>query len=291
MKKFYSSFLLMIFFAVSMNAQVVTSASDQPTVISTFEQPSVISKAPVKITPEAGDWAISIDAVPFLNYLGNFIGGDGLNVSPQLNLQSPNQTITAKYFVEDNMAYRLGVALNIGSSSVSTEVPAIPTTSPETFVKNKKTDSGFNLGFSMGIEKRRGYGRLFGLYGVEGGLSFGTEKTSYSYGNVLSNDNPMRNRLANEKEGMKFGLGARAFAGIEYFILPKISISGELGWGPEIMIQGRSSQKLESWDLSSAGIKTEVRKGSSNSFNFKLDNIGNSPIFGPNGQLKLSFHI
>ena len=36
------------------------------------------------VLPEADDWAISFDAVPFLNYLGNFVSGTAMNNSPGL---------------------------------------------------------------------------------------------------------------------------------------------------------------------------------------------------------------
>ena len=68
--------------------------------------------------PAAGDWAVGIDATPFLNYFGNFIGGgQGNNAAPTWNFLTTNQTITGKYFVEDDMAYRGSLRLGFGSNS------------------------------------------------------------------------------------------------------------------------------------------------------------------------------
>ena len=43
------------------------------------------SKKGEPILPEAGDWAIGIDATPFLNYAGNFFGKTTNNNAPTFN--------------------------------------------------------------------------------------------------------------------------------------------------------------------------------------------------------------
>ena len=40
------------------------------------------SKKGEPILPEAGDWGISTDATPFLNYAGNFFGKSAFNSAP-----------------------------------------------------------------------------------------------------------------------------------------------------------------------------------------------------------------
>ena len=68
--------------------------------------------------PEAGDYAIGIDATPFLNYVGNLIGGNDGNTAPSWNYLTTNQTITGKYFVDENMAYRGSLRLGFTGANV-----------------------------------------------------------------------------------------------------------------------------------------------------------------------------
>jgi hypothetical protein len=68
-------------------------------------------------TPETDDWAIGIDATPFLNYFGNLIGGNDGKTAPSWNYLTTNQTITGKMFVSEDMAYRASVRLGFGSST------------------------------------------------------------------------------------------------------------------------------------------------------------------------------
>src|SRR6202008_251000 len=65
------------------------------------------SKKGEPILPEAEDWAIGVDANPFLRYVGNFIGGNGLNAAPSFTNYGANQTIVAKKFTDAQNAYRV----------------------------------------------------------------------------------------------------------------------------------------------------------------------------------------
>ncbi|MEJ6583604.1 MAG: hypothetical protein QNL29_06120, partial [Crocinitomicaceae bacterium] len=115
--------------------------------------------------PAAGDWAVGIDATPFLNYFGNLIGGgQGNNTAPSWNFLTNNQTITGKYFVEDDVAYRASLRLGFGSASDKVMVadrsvdPSLPSTWPAlgAEVENKGKMSSMNIGLAVGLEKRRG---------------------------------------------------------------------------------------------------------------------------------------
>ncbi|MDX1651696.1 MAG: hypothetical protein R3277_04335, partial [Brumimicrobium sp.] len=141
-------------------------------------------------TPEAEDWSIGIDATPFLNYFGNFIGGNGLNTAPSWNFLTTNQTITGKYFTAADMAYRGSLRLGFSSMSevnlvddrvVVDDFPNAPTT-----VENEMKTSMSNIGLSGGLEWRKGMGRLQGYYGGELGISLSSMKTTYTYGNALT---------------------------------------------------------------------------------------------------------
>lgn len=253
----------------------------------TVNAQELTSKKGTPILPQAGDWAVSIDAAPFLNYLGNFIGGDGLNVAPTFDFLTTNQTFVAKYFVENNKAYRLGLLLDLGTVSNTTKTPRLPIATPITYVDDKTTMKATNIALSGGLEWRRGIGRLYGFYGAEAGMSMGSATTEFKYGNPISTDNPVNQQLS-AKSGLNFGLGLRAFAGVEYFVLPKISVGGEFGWGVEMLASGEGEVITDIW--TGTGINTVTTK-TGKAFAFGLQSDNNSTIFGPAGQLRVTFHF
>ncbi|HLU86915.1 MAG TPA: hypothetical protein VKZ44_04105 [Taishania sp.] len=284
--------------------------------------------------PEAGDWAIGIDAVPLLNYVGNIFGktGDNLHAGTIWSTNNPAFTINGKYFVEDNMAFRGGIRLGFGATTRSVMVDDradIPATNPwpeqEGMVENKMRNGYTNVGLTFGIEKRKGNTRLQGFYGAELGFLVSSNSTKYTYGNALTeasavnpvnvsgddawlgtnnivvgefdgNNNPITLRQTSEKSGVGFSLGLRAFIGAEYFIVPKLSIGGELGWGLGLTLSGKGTAEYEAVGEtagSAAGsgtVHTITREGDKTT-SFGLDNALVNPLFGPVGRLNLTFHF
>lgn len=272
--------------------------------------------------PEAEDWALSIDATPFLNYFGNFIGGTDANAAPTWSFLTTNQQITGKYFVSSDMAFRGSLRLGFGSNSESAMVldrsvdpadypdyPALPE-----MVENTMKMSSSNIGLSGGVEFRKGEGRLQGYYGGELGISFSSSSTSYEYGNALTlpgADNPVAvdgdddfggnvgtdpfgnaSRTLESKTGSTIGFGLRGFIGAEYFILPKFSLGGEFGLGLFVASSGSSFTSVES--VGNVGGDNvigvvETEGNSTSSFGFDADN--NNTVFGPAGTIRLTFHF
>ena len=262
-------------------------------------------------TPVEGDWAIGIDATPFLSYFGNFIGGNDGNAAPSWNFLTANQTITGKYFVADDMAYRGSLRIGFGSNSENGMVgqsgaaaptyPALPAMVEDTY------KSGFtNIGLSGGMEWRKGSGRLQGFYGGELGIAISSRSDSYTYGNAIvaaDGTTPATTdfgsnlttdiygndaRILSNKSGTTFGIGVRGFIGAEYFVLPKLSLGGEFGWGLTFMSMGAGSLEMESTDGSAIG--TIVEEGSKESF-FGIDTDSNNSVFGPAGSIRMTFHF
>ncbi|MCX6230060.1 MAG: hypothetical protein NTZ33_00825 [Bacteroidetes bacterium] len=248
----------------------------------------LVSKKGVPILPQKGDIALGVCATPFLNFFGNFarISG-GAFASPAAwtwaNPLAPN-TIYGKYFLTDNMAVRGKV--RIGKNSVSITKNSLKTgTTTNDFVEDKCTNSTTDIAFSAGIEKRRGYGRLQGFYGVEASISLqGGTKSSYEYGNPLdatgaaiARTNFGTNSLGGGRwvtetsTGAIFGIGVGAFIGCEYFFAPKMSFGGEFGWGIGInqdpAAAGSTEQISEVWDATAGAVKsTTVPSGKTTSF-------------------------
>jgi hypothetical protein len=160
------------------------------------------SKKGEPFLPEAGDYAVSVDATPFLNYAGNFFGksnftnNNGVNTSgnqaPTWNFLNGNNTITGKYFKDASTAYRVGLRLGFGRSSEKKNVASLPLSLTPSYptadatVENKHTQGRTNVGISVGLEKRRGKTRLQGYYGADAGIFFSSIKDKYTYGNALA---------------------------------------------------------------------------------------------------------
>jgi hypothetical protein len=252
-----------------------------------LQKSKLVTKKGVAILPESGDWAISIDASPFLKYLGNLVGTSGTNSVPVFNFLSGNQTILGKYYVDSEKAYRLGVRLGLASNTSTSKVVSFPIPDPIYYVDDVTTTSNTNIGMTFGMEWRKGKTRLQGFYGAEAGLAVSSSGTSITYGNNLSPYNPV-NRLLENKPDTSFGLGVRGFIGAEYFLFPKIAIGGEFGWGLALRTIGEGTSKSEYWD--GAAVKTTIHPtGGSTSFGFDSDNL--SSIFGPAGTLRLTLHF
>jgi len=262
-------------------------------------------------TPESGDWAVGIDATPFLSYFGNFIGGNDGNAAPSWNFLTNNQTITGKYFAEDDMAYRGSLRIGFGSTSAAgmqvqtgaaaPTYPALPAMVEDTY------SSGYtNIGLAGGLEWRKGSGRLQGYYGGELGISISSSSETYTYGNaVVAADGTIpastdfgtnlttdpygfNARTLSTSSGTTFGLGLRGFIGAEYFVLPKLSIGGEFGWGLMFMSTGAGSTEIESTDGTTVGTIVQEGTGSST---FGLDTDAMNTVFGNAGSIRMTFHF
>jgi hypothetical protein len=270
-------------------------------------QAQLTSKKGEAYLPEAGDWSIGVDATPFLNYMGGFLSGDGAT-APTQDFLNANQTIIGKYFKTDKMAYRgilrIGMnntkeAANVGQAGAAAATfPNLPATVEDTY-KEKST----NIGLGAGLEWRRGSTRLQGYYGGDVMISLANSGRSYTYGNALSTTTSVEyadfgsnivggGRITEQKDGSEFAFTLRGFAGVEYFVLPKISIAGEFGWGLTIASMGANSTTQELLGVDAAGttvIGTQTIEGTKGG-KFSLDTDRN--LTGTaTGALRLNFHF
>src|SRR3954465_12408785 len=85
----------------------------------------LVSKKGEPILPQKGDWALGIEANPFLQYLGNFFGKSTTNSAPTFNFLG-NQVIVGKYFVDSMTAYRAGVRIGTGNQTTHYSVSELP---------------------------------------------------------------------------------------------------------------------------------------------------------------------
>lgn len=286
------------------------------------------SKKGESILPEKGDWSIGIDATPFLNYIGNFFGTP--NKAPTFNWLSTNNTIVGKYFLEDQTAIRVGLRIGANNNTkrfnTDDRVAALtPGVYPAAFAQkeNKWVRSSSAFGLSAGLEKRKGKTRLQGLYGGEIGFYISSAKDKFTYGNKLiapgsgvtaitvdavgdsipgalniDKNPPVAStdlngaRITERKYGTQFSFGLRGFIGVEYFMLPKISIGGEFGMGLGFTTIGKSSTTYETSGTTTFGssiARTTVSSPKSGSFSLDTDN--KNSVWGPSGVIRLNFYF
>jgi hypothetical protein len=258
-------------------------------------EPILLSKKGEVILPEAKDWALSIDASPFLTYTGKLLSTAGSDAPAVNALANYPLTIGGKYFTTAKQAYRARVRIGIASQTVNNAVVDNQNTTLDTvYIKDSRKTSATNLTLAFGKEFRKGKTRLQGFYGGEGILGVTTSKALYTYGNSFSNLNvsptstdfattnslgfasaPANSRIQSESNGTGIKIAARGFVGAEYFIFPKMSIGVEFGFSLMYFNQNDGKLSTESWDAANGSVKNKtLAKSGSKGFGVDNDNSG-----------------
>ncbi|MDZ4664839.1 MAG: hypothetical protein SGJ15_08190 [Bacteroidota bacterium] len=201
---------------------------------------------------------------------------------------------------------------------------------PSAMVENTWKQSNTTVGLAAGMEMRRGKTRLQGYYGGEVGIYMNMMKDKFEYGNGLAstttaslsvdvaavdeflNSNAYGNvgnnlgnpampglsvagaRVTERKYGTTFSFGLRGFIGAEYFILPKMSLGGEFGWGLGLSSQGATKTTWEGVGSNGGGTNSvgsaeiETSKGGGQ---WWLDTDGVNSVWGPTGSLRLNLYF
>ncbi len=285
----------------------------------TFAQDGLTSKKGEAYLPEAGDWALGFDGTPFLDYAGNWFNGTSNNsVNATWVGNNPSMTIVAKHFKDESTAYRMKFRIGFGSTTntnIHDTTGANPPISPITLtgeVSDEMKTSNFMLTLGGGIEKRRGNTRIQGFYGGEVLISFGSSGEEYTYGDAGSGSSTAATpnlhtatwtdnfttgtttqsngeRTVKVSNGSTMQIALRGFAGVEWFLAPKVSVAAEYGWGLAMTSQGDGERDTESYEIASPGGTTESliqrkhNSGGNSSFGIDTDNNG--------GQITIMFHF
>ena len=241
------------------------------------------TKSDRQILPQAGDFAIGVDAAPFFNYAGNMFNGNAGNSSPVFG----GITIYGKYFLENNRALRVRLLLDFSSETEKANVANNTSTAVGATVEDSWKSSTSAIQLNVGYEIRRGYGRLQGFYGGEVGLGFESWKDTYEYGNAYSTTNPNPTstnfngnaiggaRILTDKVNGGFNAGLGVFTGVEYFVAPKLSIGAEVGLGLGFASNGKTKLTTEAWNGTAIErTNTDGFAGAGN-FNFSTRTGGN----------------
>lgn len=224
-----------------------------------------------------GDWGLTFEATPLLNYAGNLFNGSTNNGPVALNnlistrgYNTNGVVIGGKKLVDANTAYRAQFRIGFGSEKATDQVASV--SDPSSMVDDVTKDNFMGIDLGFGLEKRVGSTRVVGIYGAMFDIGFGSAKTTHEYGNALGNNNPLTGRPTESKEQALFGLGLRAFAGVEWFCAPKISLSGEYTWGIAMSSEGFTETTTESWNPANGGsVETTTNEGGTKLNNFSID--------------------
>lgn len=262
------------------------------------------------ILPESGDYVLGFNAVPVLNFAlnaVNIMNNTGHTAQHPGYVTGFGQTLVGKYFTSSTSALRLKLAINTATVVNKTfgNDPFDTSPVPENILlqTNKNMNNAYLLG--LGIENRRGHNRLQGFYGAELLLGANSNKVVNKYqidydaasaaaGFMASG----ANRILVNNAGTAFTVGVRAFTGVEYFVLPKISIGAEFGWALGVVTNPRGRVKTENWGIEPTSTSatdyqfiTDIKgNNSGRNVNFGVDN-GISNILGNSAALSILFHF
>ncbi len=249
-----------------------------------------------------GDWGLTIDATPFLNYAGNLFNGTSGNQAPSwssYNTWDPynwanggdegafgsttRAVIGVKKLIDANTAYRGKVRLGFYSHKETNLVAdATPGAAAGSTVEDVTKWNGNTIQLGAGIEKRVGSTRVVGIYGAEANIGIAGQKKSYEYGNAIANtaENNDR-RITEEKQGGAFMFGVNAFAGVEWFCAPKMSIGAEYSWGIMMASKGFGTDSYEVGANAPSGTQSSQDSGTKTN-DFGIDTNSNGVSIGMN---------
>ena len=186
---------------------------------------NLVSSKGEQYLPKQGDWSIGFNAGNALRYVGNAFNGNQNNSSADLfegqNVVSFGQgvfssttsviTFVGKKFDTDNTATRYIASFNFN------------------FEKQKDVDgtTQFGLVAGYGKEWRKGTTRLQGYYGVDGLVGFASPA----------------------KKQFGFGIGAQGFAGVEYFIFPKVALGAQYTYGVGLLFTNNGNAETNKFSF------------------------------------------
>lgn len=186
----------------------------------------LVSSKGEEYLPKQGDWSIGFNVGNALTYLGQAFNGSTSNPGNDLFRESSNVldfstgvlsntvkgiTFVGKKFDEDNKATRYTVNFNFNID------------------KQKDVDASTAFGLTVGLGKewRKGTTRLQGFYGADALVGF----------------------TAPAKKEFGFGLGVQGFAGVEYFIFPKVALGAQYTYGVGLLFTNNGNAETNKFSF------------------------------------------
>lgn len=270
---------------------------------SSGNNPQIQNKSGADIMPVKGEFAIGMSANPFFQFAGNMFGFTGSNNSLGLSKFIQGSQLFAKYMISDNNAVRLRFRGFSFNEFYTNEVYDDLSNIAEAKVEDKYSSERGGLDLVAGYEWRRGKSRFRVVYGAEVGYSYNMGfRETYSYGNDYSASNlaptstvswnssttnngiPDAERIVTRKGNASNSFGLRGFAGVEYYLLPKLCIGSEFGWGGSYILRGDRVDTYERYEVVRNEItQRELKSNGANELFIDTDNL--------NGAIYLLFYF
>lgn len=246
---------------------------------------------------EAGDMALVIDAAPFLQYaadLLNFNNGPAANAQA-VQFKAYQANILGKYFINEKIAgrVRLGVSVHnyIDREFVDDNSNI---TDPTVQVEDTRESKFSSTELGLGAEYRLGDKRIQAYAGGELFFGGGRIRDNYTYGNAITSanqtpDDAFGATITMPYDGMNFRLlerktdgiltyGVAGIVGVECFIMPQLSIGGEIRIEARATRYNKNYWSGEGWDTYTNSVREVTDIDAPKDFSFDLDegfnNIG-----------------
>lgn len=242
--------------ALSLTSLATVSAQDEAAVSESGS--ALVSRKGIAILPQAGDFAIGVEATPYLNYFGNMFSG---YTDEKNTLDLGAQTIYGRYFLADDAAvrvmFKIDNSTDVDRSYVRDDAAyyANPLSTAQT--QDAYTSRNREYVIGLGYQKYRGYGRLRGFYGAQLMVGFEKDSYEYSYGNPITSLNTapttsyygsVATRTLKGDDGLTTSFGIGALAGVEYYFAPKVCIGGEISLMYGYSKGSQSNYTTERWN-------------------------------------------
>jgi len=183
--------------------------------------------------PLAGQHAISIDATPVLNYAGNFMSGSVSQNTMADQFYVNGFGMYGKMYTTASLGYRFG--LNLGFVSEKNRTTVVPGLGPN----DDEIHNAFNIGITVGMEKRMGTGRVQGVCGPLFAIGYSMESWKADYETA-----PLAGTETEVDAPATFNVGAGGFAGIEFFLCKQISLGAEFNLMLTYSVAGKAVTKI-----------------------------------------------
>lgn len=297
MNKIYISIITFITISLTLWGQEQVIVPDSQPETSNGE---LVNKKGERILPEAGNFAIGMDADPVLDYIGNFLSQS--DYGNTLDINSAN--IYGRYFLSSKTAIRLNVYIDnyINESTFYIQDDAAVFADPlsQSKVIDKRTQKSSDWMVTGGLEKFIGKGRIQGFYGFDIGYGKSRNKFNYSYGNEMTIANQAPTTVNNwgsgasvnqdqrnirTDSGLSHDILAGPVAGVEYFFAPKICIGAEMHITLTISKATEGDYSFEEW-INNGIVESDV-ESSPEEFDIDLYTSG----LGSYGGIYLMFHF
>lgn len=254
---------------------------------------SAQEKAEKQYLPEEGDWAIGIDVVPLLKYVGNAFNGSQENEIESLGgapftknnknfrnrMLMPDVSIMGKYMLTDEWALRANIGIMVQSKyerhyQIDDKAAMLnPLSEDKVIDKAHYLRNGMSV--AIGAEYRKGSKRVQGVFGAGLLFAFQNDKSTYSWGNEMTtinqtpNSTPIQSEnqhfapegyriLKDNGKGSDFYTGITGSAGVEWFIAPKISLGAEVNLSLYYLFGNQTYIESEGYNTATQKIETRT---------------------------------